>query len=441
MLPDKQDIFPVPFLMKGNSFVWTMGLLASLLAAIILPRATAFEYRYSIGRTWNYEDLTAPFDFVVSDGPSSNDIKTTTPYYVMDQNIVREKKTMLSNLIQNQIKLSKQDTEYEDMIANVGAYRALGMSMLDAIYRRGIIEVKPKNSDAIAFVGHTNTQIPVSSILSMSDAVEMATDSLPFSTLRQPELLLPMIEKSLSPNVFFSDSLTSLLGNGSRASVGLTKKGTIIIKKGEKVDESVMLQLDSLSRSYQNDGAWKEILGYLLFCCVAFMSLLGWLLLYQPEILIGWKNLAQLLAIIVGILVLISGCHYLGNAVPLLLPIYLIPLIMRPKFSLKSSIVIWSVPVILTGFALSWGMLWVSIQVAGAGVGLLLNDRVASWSDRIIALVIIFSVQTLVWFASLLADKVPMTMQTTDSVVFLAIAALLSISRSVLVRFINFRSE
>ena len=202
-----------------------------------------------------------------------------------------------------------------------------------------------------------------------------------------------------------------------------------------------MLQLDSLSRSYQNGDAWKEILGYLLFCCVAFMSLLGWLLLYQPEILIGWKNLAQLLAIIVGILVLISVCHYLGNAVPLLLPIYLIPLIMRPKFSLKSSIVIWSVPVILTGFALSWGMLWVSIQVAGAGVGLLLNDRVASWSDRTIALVIIFSVQTLVWFASLLADKVPLTMQTTDSVVFLAIAALLSISRSVLVRFINFRSE
>jgi cyclic-di-AMP phosphodiesterase PgpH len=439
MLPVKQDDAPVPFL-KVNSFFWTMGLFSSMLAAFILPRTTAFEYRYTVGRTWNYEDLIAPFDFLVSDGLQDIDIKTTTPYYVMDQNVVREKKAMLGNLIQNQIKLSKQDTEYEDMIANVGAYRALGMSMLDAIYRRGIIEKKPKNNDAIVFVSHNNNQIPVRNILSMSEAVEMATDSLPFSALRQPELLLPMIEKSLSPNVFFSDSLTALLGNESKPSIGLTKKGTLIIKKGGRVDESVVLQLDSLSRSYQSGDEWKVILGYFLFCCIAFMSLVGWLLLYQPEILIGWKNLTQLLVIIICILSLISVCYYFGNAVPLLLPIYLIPLIMRPKFTLKSSIVIWSVPVILTGFALSWGMLWVSIQVAGAGVGLLINDRVESWKDRTMALVIIFSIQTLVWFASLLADKVPVTMQTTDSVVFLAIAALLSISRSVLVRFINFRN-
>jgi cyclic-di-AMP phosphodiesterase PgpH len=440
MLPVKQDVFPVPFL-KRNSFFGVMGLVASMLAAFILPRTTAFEYRYTVGRTWCYEDLTAPFDFLLTDVAPTNDNIVTTPYYLMDQNIVREKKVMLGNLIQNQVKLSKQDSEYEDMIANVGAYRALGMQMLDAIYRKGIIEKKPKNSNAIAFVSHTNTQVPVNSFLSMSEAVDMATDSLPFSALRQPELLLPMIEKTLAPNVFFSDSLTALLGNGSKPSLGLIPKGTLIIKKGERIDESVMLQLDSLSRSYQSGDGWKVILGYFLFCCIAFMSLLGWLFLYQPEILIGWKTLAQLLTVIIGILTLITGCHYFGNAVPLLLPIYLIPLIMRPKFSLKSSIVIWSIPVILTGFALTWGMLWVSIQVAGAGVGLLLNDRVASWKDRTIALVVIFSVQTLVWFASLLADKVPVTMQTTDSVVFLAIAALLSISRSVLVRFINFRSE
>jgi membrane-associated HD superfamily phosphohydrolase len=327
------------------------------------------------------------------------------------------------------------------MIANVGAYRALGMNLLDAIYRRGIIETKPKSNNGIAFVGHTNNQVSVNSILSMSEAVEMATDSLPFSTLRQPELLLPMIEKTLTPNVFYSDSLTTLLSNESAPSIGLTKKGTLIIKKGEKVDETVKIQLDSLSRSYQTEDKWKIILGYFLFCCIAFMSLMGWLLLYQPEILTNWKDLAQLFAIIIGILGLISICYYLGNAVPLLLPIYLIPLIMRPKYSLKSSIVIWSIPVMLTGFALSWGMLWVSIQIAGAGIGLLLNDQVESWKDRTIALIIIFSVQTLVWFASLLADKVPTTMQTTDSVVFLAIAALLSISRSVLVRFINFQSE
>lgn len=440
MLPVKQDTFPVPFL-KRNSILWIMGLLVSMLAAIILPRTTAFEYRYTIDRTWCYEDLIAPFDFSVSDKMEANNTRTATPYYVMDQNIVREKKVMLGNLIQNQIKLSKQDTEYEDMIANVGAYRALGMNLLDAIYRRGIIETKPKSNNGIAFVGHTNNQVSVNSILSMSEAVEMATDSLPFSTLRQPELLLPMIEKTLTPNVFYSDSLTTLLSNESAPSIGLTKKGTLIIKKGEKVDETVKIQLDSLSRSYQTEDKWKIILGYFLFCCIAFMSLMGWLLLYQPEILTNWKDLAQLFAIIIGILGLISICYYLGNAVPLLLPIYLIPLIMRPKYSLKSSIVIWSIPVMLTGFALNWGMLWVSIQIAGAGIGLLLNDQVESWKDRTIALIIIFSVQTLVWFASLLADKVPTTMQTTDSVVFLAIAALLSISRSVLVRFINFQSE
>jgi hypothetical protein len=69
----------------------------------------------------------------------------------------------------------------------------------------------------------------------------------------------------------------------------------------------------------------------------------------------------------------------------------------------------------------------------------MLNDWVNSWADRIKALFLVFGVQVMVWLAALMAEKLPETLQSTDSVLFLAIAAILSLSRSILYRFF-FRS-
>ena len=435
MLPEKQKIVPIPlYPAKGNA-IWWLAVAAALVSALLLPRHSDFEYRYALDRVWLYNDLSAPFDFLMAEKPENRQENAITPYYLLDPSVVHQQKLQLSSIFQNQKKVSKQDAEFDDFNANFGTYKAFATTLLDGVYRRGIIEEKPDNPAAIVVIGQSSLQIAAQSTLTVAEAMEVLTDSLPFSTLRQPELLLPMLEKVLVPNVFYSDSLTALLGNSNDSIVGVVKKGTLIVQKGERVDESILIQLDSLQRAYGNSNEWGIRAGYALFALIAFGSLFTWFYFFEAQLFAQHKQLTLIVLLILALIGLVLVCHYAGPAVPLLLPFYLLPLILQSQYSLNASVIIWSLPVMLVGFALDWGMLWVCIQAAGAGVSLILNHWVGSWRDRILALFVIFSVQSLVWYAALLAGKAPETMQNSDILVFLALAAILSISRAVLMRF------
>jgi cyclic-di-AMP phosphodiesterase PgpH len=438
MLPEKIDITPVPAGLPSKSPVWWLAVLAALVCAMLMPRSSAFEYRFEPGRTWLYEDLVAPFNFLVAENRENTSPDAINPCYWLDPGVVHQQKQELSHIIQQQAKVSKQDAEFDDFNANLGAYRTVAMGLLDAVFRQGIIEKKPDQPNAIVLIPQSATRVSVLQTLTPAEAAEFLTDSLPYSPVRQPELLLPMMEKVLVPNVFYSDSLTLLYGHDSvEGGAGVVEKGAVLIKKGDRVDELAFARLTALKRAYDKDRSWQVRIGYALFSLIAFLSLFGWMFFFQPKRFANQKEMALVAVLVVAVVGLVLLTHWAGPAVPLLLPLYLLPLILLTHFNHKTALVIWSVPIMLTGFALSWGMLWVSIQAAGAGIGLLLNYRVNSWRDRILALLVIFAVQGLVWWSAVLAETAPIAMRNTDILVFLAIAAMLSISRSLLIRFFN----
>lgn len=436
-------MLPIP--RSPQWFPWMAGLVCALIASFLLPRHDPFPYAVKSGHFWKYQDLRAPFDFEAARPAGEGAVAPVGDvYYQLDPAVGRAQKLRLTELINTQVKISKQDAQYEDLVVNSRAYSAYGQALLDAIYKRGIIKERPDGTHFVLLnTGNTTLKVPSDSLLLVRDALEVVTDSLPFSTLRQPELLLPLIEKVLSPNIFYSDSLTSLHLGGrlaGQAGTGIAvKAGELIIRKGEQITPEKAAVLHALSALLQDTNTWKVDAGYLIFCILGMFSLLGWLRFYRPAAFYNKDRLLLALVLVPLVLLLILGCYSLGAAVPLMLPLYLMPLMLRPLFGLRTSIVIWSVPVILTGFALDWGMLWVSVQIAGAGLGLMQNGRVESWTDRVKALGYIFGAQTMVWLAFVLAEKAPDTIWTTDTVVFLAIAAILSIAQSVLVRFFQVR--
>ena len=284
----------------------------------------------------------------------------------------------------------------------------------------------------------TSRTVPVDSLLLVDDAVGIVTDSLPFSSLRQPELLLPLLEKVLIPNAFYSDSLTISGAKSGGEKSGLQKvfkKGELIIRENEEVTPENFAALTFISNHFDRTPGFMVYSGYLLYSLLAFVSLLGWLYNFKKSVYNDKNKMLILLVALLFVQMLIGVCFWLGSAVPFLIPLFLLPLLFRDAYGLRTSLIIWSVPVILTGFAVSWGMLWISLQIVGAGTALILNDQVITWKERIIALISVFATQSLVLGAYYLAGKLPDELKTTDAVVFLGIAVLLSISRSVLVRF------
>ncbi len=443
LVPEKTNITPVPFFSgKRNAwFPWLPAILCALAGALLMPKDDPFPYKFKTGRLWHYPDFYAPFDIaVMPDGNSGSDTvkKQVTPFYVIDPEIARQQKLKLAELIQDQVKISGQDSQYEDLVGNPGAYKNYGTRLLDYIYERGVVQLRPDNVDFVVLVAPTARPIPVDSLLLIDDAVGIVTDSLPFSPLRQPELLLPILEKVLVPNAFYSDSLTANdQGHAQNPDIQQISfaRGELILKNNATITANDTRVLTEISARYERTSNWKILSGYLIFSIVGYLSLMGWLLHFKKRVFIDRNKVLTILVTVLGIQLLIAVCYRVGIVVPFLLPLFLLPLMLRPMFRLRTSLVVWSVPVMLTGFALSWGVLWISMQIVGAGTALMLNDNINSWRQRILALVSIFSAQSLIWLAYWLAGKLPDALNTPDAIIFLAISGLLSISRSVLARF------
>lgn len=444
LLPEKTNQTPVPFnsdkIRTGP--LWLLFILCAIAAALLLPKDDPFPYTFKPGRLWQYSDYHAPFDLIlpesVSDSDTNDRMQHALPFYVINPETGPSQKKMLNELITEQVKISSQDAQYEDLVRNTGAYRKYGQRLLDAIYKKGIVENRPVNVKTAVLVTQTSRTVPVDSLLLVDDAVGIVTDSLPFSSLRQPELLLPLIEKVLVPNAFYSDSLTiagAKSGDVKSGSQKDYKKGDLIIRENEEVTPEKFAALTLISNQLDRSPGLMVYSGYFLYSLLAFFSLLGWLYNFKKSVYNNKNKMLILLVALLFVQMLIGVCFWLGSAIPLLVPLFLLPLLFRQSYGLRTSLIIWSVPVMLTGFALSWGMLWISLQIVGAGTALILNDQVVTWKERIIALCSVFAAQSLVLGAYYLAGKLPEELKTTDAIVFLGIAVLLSISRSVLVRF------
>lgn len=449
MLPEKTNQTPVPF-NSGNLRTgppWLLFIICALASALLLPKEDPFPYTFKLGRLWQYSDYYAPFDFdlpaTANDEDTISNLQDAQPYFVIKPETGAEQKKILNDLITEQVKISSQDAQYEDLVKNTGAYRKYGQRLLDALYKKGIVENRPVNVKTAILVNQAARIVPVDSLLLVDDAVGIVTDSLPFSSLRQPELLLPLLEKVLIPNAFYSDSLTvaTAKSNGGKSgSRKKFKKSDLVIGENEEVTPEKFAALNFISSHYNRSPGLMVYSGYFLFSLIAFFSLLGWLYNFKKSVYNDKNKMLIMLVALLFVQMLIGVCFWLGSAIPFLIPLFLLPLLFRESYGLRTSLIIWSVPVMLTGFAVSWGMLWISLQIVGAGTALILNDQVVTWKERIIALCAVFAAQSLVLGAYYLAGKLPEELKTTDALVFLGIAVLLSISRSVLVRFSG-RSE
>ena len=431
----------LPKSVSPDRLAWLTGILTALLAAFLLPRNDPFPYSFKTGHYWNYPDLHAPFDLQATVRRDSISDRLPIQYFTENAEIAFQQKQLLHQLIEAQAKISRNDAQYEDLIAHTGSYQAAGSALLDEIFRRGIVLQQPDTS-AILWLhnGDRAVRMIPDSLVLFSDAPRTAGDLLMAgSAVRQPELLAPLVEKALKPNIFFSDSLTRLF-LGGRLPTDIpdavsVRRGQLIVQRSEQITPEKAALLDTLADTLRAAPHWRADWGYLLFSMLGIFSLSGWLKYYRPEAFLHRRKLLLAQGAVLTALALIAATYRAGAAVPLLLPLYLMPLALRPVFGLRTAIVIWSVPVILTGFALDWGMLWASVQIAGAGIALIQNDHVHTWKDRSVTLGVIFLAQTLVWAAFFLAEKAPEAVRTFDTILFIGIAALLSLTRAMLVRF------
>jgi membrane-associated HD superfamily phosphohydrolase len=425
---------------------WAFLGVCALLSVWCLWPDDPFPYDFEAGKPWAYADLVAPFDFEVQQSPERVAEATRQveadfkPVFWVDGEVLRRQKKELSNAIAAQKKISANDAQYEDLVKNPNAYVAYGHRLLELVYTRGIVEPPLPTGQIIQIQTSTELRDTRSdSLFSKTNASALLSDSLPGSPLRQPELLLPILDKLLVVNVFQSDSFTqaekkrridALVNTGQ-----VVRQGELVIRRGTLLDDDALARLHSLRQHFSAPDSLRTFGGLLLFSLLAW-ALWAWC---SAEWWLSsrrwwWVPLGAL-----ATLVVLAWCRTAGESVSLLLPLFLGPLLGRSfGWSERNAWGLWGLVVGLWGASLAWGGTWVGLQVAGALVATRLNPRVQTWGHRAAAVVAVVGVQVLVLAASALLGLLPGVLQTIDSVGFLALSGLLSLGQSLLVRFFRF---
>ena len=186
------------------------------------------------------------------------------------------------------------------------------------------------------------------------------------------EILLPLLENSISQNVNYDEEITNKYKQNIVSNISLTRgmvqKGERIISKGELLNSEKFQVLESMKKEYESQlGSstkyFKIILGQILLVCISFIALFLFLLSFRKDVLADNKKVFFIL-LNIFIMVLITGTVVkLDTAYLYLIPLCIIPIIIRAFFDTRLALFVYIVTVIIIGFLVPNSFEFVFLQL------------------------------------------------------------------------------
>jgi hypothetical protein len=234
---------------KKSSKIWSeiykngLFIISIVVIILLLPSTSLDPFQFEIGKPWQNDLLTAPYDFPIY--KTSNDlaierrnIETSPSYFEYDASVYRTEIENLTNL-ENKLK-SEYTLKAEDSIA-----LHYVKSKLHEIYNIGVISANDlkvatdrKDSTIMLKRDMITSAISASSLYTPTSA--MAEIKKDFPSYFNPNWLsLWKIESHISNNVLYDANTTNLIKteriNNISISEGMVQAGERIIDRGDIV--------------------------------------------------------------------------------------------------------------------------------------------------------------------------------------------------------------
>ena len=247
---------------KKTQKIWSeiykngLFIISIVVIILLLPTTSLDPFQFEIGKPWQNELLTAPFDFPIY--KTSNDlaierrnIETSASYFDYDSTVYYsevENLTKLENKLRSEYTLTTEDST---------ALSYIKVKLKD-IYNEGIISI----NDLKVATAHKDSTIMLEKdkIISAKSIVNVYTPSSAFAELKRnlpasistQWLSLWKIESYITPNVLYDATTTNMVKteriNNLSISEGMVQMGERIIDRGDIVTEEKAKILNSLSK-------------------------------------------------------------------------------------------------------------------------------------------------------------------------------------------------
>lgn len=381
-------------------------IIATLLIIIaLIPTNQKFKYDFELGKPWLYEDLLAPFSFpILKSGETlaaerQNVMGDFEPYYEVVDDIQGKAIISSEQYIAENIGQYGEET-------NVDSYKKATASIISSIYSTGLIELDPQHRDTETFKkiqllkNKVAKGASISTFYTLQNVRELIDKKTAIYPKLNQDLLSNAIRYGLQPNIIYEsiisqeklDQELSLLSKNE----GMVSAGELIIQKGLTVTEEENSKLLSLKSQYQDlvktDGQSWHITGYIILVMAIFLIYIGYIQLFQIELI---RRNRRLLLMLINIILFVFLTRYViqhENLEIYLVPYSIIPIVTIAFFDYRLALISHIVVVLIAGsFVPSQAAEFIIIQLIAGFAAILNMIRVQYLSQFFISALFIFA--------------------------------------------------
>lgn len=421
-----------------------MYLLMMVLIISVFPREGKFKYEFRKGKPWMHENLVAPFDFAILKNPEEVEReraavkKAALPYYRLDTTIKSTKQHFLTQQL-NQVYPVNQENE---LLNNQNrTIHQVAIALSDTIFEKGIISLVsaskvPGRQDQIIVIRH-NTAIRKSleNVMTIPQSFEYINKQLKVNQLDGDEKLVKILENLPEPNLLYDadfskrdleEQLSEI--SGTR---GMVQAGEKVISQGEVVNNESFMILESLRRDYESQLGESSrfafiLAGQILLVAISISVLIFFLFFFRRDVFEDSKRTSLILLLI---FMMIGSTSLLLRSNPnyiYVVPICLVPIIMRVFFDSRLALYVHIITIILIGFMVPNGFEFVFLQFIAGIISIFSVVNFQRRSQFVFSAMMVFLVYSLVYIGNFLIQEGSVQgMQTGKFVMFGASAFLI----------------
>ena len=390
-----------------------LGVTAVVLISLLYPNNLSFPYQFELNQTWQYADLSAPYDIPILKREERLEldqqavIENLTPVYRRDPEVARRARADYIRDFTIALDSAEARETYAGLRAQPEAHRLYGLGILDRIYQRGIVRLRTEDE----------ARAGMASVIQIVDGSEVATrtigqvfttpgrarqwltDSLLYTRLAAPDFLEPLLEDKLEYNTFYNDSLTNRLREQLLQSVspfdGLVSQGDVLVRQGEVLSETVYQKLASYRRLYNDNlqgtsSYFSVIGGYAILVGLVILLLFLYLRTFFPLVYVRNKNLIFILIWPLIYALLVRSIELAPGWSAYMVPFCIVPIVMRIFFTERLAFFVHVAVVLIASFLTSLGYPFTFLSIMAGVVVIFMDIDTRDWSRFFSSLLLLF---------------------------------------------------
>jgi putative nucleotidyltransferase with HDIG domain len=370
----------------SKNLKYAMILICVLFVTLSLPKQARFRFEYEKGKVWMQKDLYSPHSFAIKKTNTEiekdkNDIlNSVLPIYQIDTQIVENSLDAYDSEFETKWKSSGIDENLKEL------YLLQGHSILKDIYKKGLINLikkhqkTNKNYNVSLLENNISTKLNTIDFFTIEKAeqyIRQKIESKP--SIEEKNWLIKLVSNHLNPNYIYDEVLTDKLEKNVLDNISLTRgmvqKGELIVAGGTMVNTSIYQKLESLRAAYEEDS--KEVgnrnlilLGQFLISGLTITLLIVFLFLFRKDIYADNRQLALILLVITGMLVVLSWAIRIKIPNVYYIPFCIVPIIIRILFDTRLALNIHLLVVLIAGFFVPNSFEFAFLQISAGMVAI-----------------------------------------------------------------------